>query len=57
VSITARLLRRYDENLRRLVGGLREYCRTRGFGYFFAQTSTPVEQLILTAMRRTGILR
>ncbi len=57
VSMTAGLLRRYDANLKALVGGLREYCRTRGFGYFFAQTTTPIEQIILTSLRRTGILR
>ncbi len=57
VSMTAGLMRRYDANLKALVGGLREYCRTRGFGYFFAQTTTPIEQIILTSLRRTGILR
>lgn len=57
VSITGGLLRRYDANLRALVGGLRDFCRARGLAYYFAQTSAPVEQLILTALRRTGILR
>ena len=40
-----------------LVGGLREYCRTRGLAYFFVPTSAPLEQVILTAMRRTRILK
>jgi uncharacterized protein (DUF58 family) len=57
VSITAGLLKRYDQNLKSLVGGLRDYCRTRGFAYFFVQTTTPVEQMVMTALRRTGILR
>lgn len=57
VSMTAGLLKRYDRNLKALVGGLREYCRARGLAYYFAPTSTPVEQVILTSLRRTGVLR
>ena len=57
VSITAGLLRKYETSLKSLVGGLREYCRTRGLAYFFVPTSAPLEQVILTAMRRTRILK
>ena len=57
VSITAGLLKRYEANLKALVGGLREYSRTRGLAYFFIPTSTPVEQVILNSMRRTGVVR
>ncbi len=57
VSITAGLLKRYDANLKSLVGGLRDYCRTRGMAYFFVQSGQPVERVILDAMRRTGVLR
>jgi uncharacterized protein (DUF58 family) len=57
VSITAGLLRRYEANLKALVGGLREYSRTRGLAYFFIPTSTPVEQVILNSMRRTGVVK
>ncbi|MBV8879104.1 MAG: DUF58 domain-containing protein [Planctomycetaceae bacterium] len=57
VSVTAGLLKRYDSNLKALVGGLREYCRSRGLAYFFVQSSHPVEQVILNAMRRTGVLK
>jgi uncharacterized protein (DUF58 family) len=57
VSITAGLLRRYEQNLKSLVGGLTEYCRTRGLAYFLAQSAHPVERVILNAMRRTRILR
>jgi hypothetical protein len=54
VSITAGLLKRYEANLKALVGGLREYARTRGLAYYFLQSSTPIEQVILNSMRRTG---
>jgi len=57
VSITGGLLKRYEANLKALVGGLRDYCRTRGLAYFFVQTSVPLEQVILTTLRRTRILR
>jgi uncharacterized protein (DUF58 family) len=57
VSITAGLLKRYESNLKALVGGLREYCRTRGLANFFVQSSHPVEQVILNSMRRTGVVK
>jgi len=57
VSITAGLLKRYETNLKSLVGGLREYCRTRGLAYFFVQSSHPVEQVILNSMKRTGVVK
>ena len=57
VSMTAGLLKRYARNLKALVGGLRAYCRARGLAYYFAPTSSPVEQIILTSLRRTGVLR
>jgi uncharacterized protein (DUF58 family) len=57
VSITSGLLKRYEANLKALVGGLREYCRTRGLANFFVQSSHPVEQLILNSMRRTGVVK
>jgi uncharacterized protein (DUF58 family) len=57
VSITSGLLKRYESNLKALVGGLREYSRTRGLAYFFIPTSTPVEQVIMNSMRRTGVVK
>jgi len=57
VSITSGLLKRYEANLKALVGGLREYCRTRGLACFFVQSSHPVEQLLLNSMRRTGVVK
>jgi uncharacterized protein (DUF58 family) len=57
VSITSGLLKKYQASLAALVGGLKEYCRTRGLAYFFVPTSMPLEQVILTTLRRTRILR
>ncbi len=57
VSITAGLLRRYEQGLKALVGGLKDYCRTRGLAYHFVQTSVPLEQVVLNALRQSGVLR
>src|SRR6185436_670959 len=57
VVISDFLLKRYEANLKALVGGLRDYARTRGLAYFFVQSSSPVEQVILNSMRRTGVVK
>lgn len=57
VSITAGLLKSYDAGLRSLVGGLKEYCRKRGLAYVFVPTSTPLEKVVLNALRAAGVLR
>ena len=57
VSITAGLLRRYEQGLKALVGGLKDYCRVRGLAYHFVQSSVPLEQVILNALRQAGVLR
>lgn len=57
VSITAGLLRRYEQGLKALVAGLKAYCRVRGLAYHFVQTSVPLEQVILNALRQAGVLR
>ncbi|MBI4563779.1 MAG: DUF58 domain-containing protein [Planctomycetes bacterium] len=57
VSITGGLLKRYDVNLRALVGGLRDYCRARGLSYFYAPSSQSLERILLDTFRRTGVLR
>jgi uncharacterized protein (DUF58 family) len=57
VSITAGLLRSYENALKALVGGLKEYCRKRGLAYVFVPTSTPLERVVLHALRGAGVLR
>ena len=57
VSITAGLLRSYENALKGLVGGLKEYCRRRGLAYVFVPTSTPLERVVLTALRGAGVLK
>lgn len=57
VSITAGLLKQYRQALGTLVGGLRAWCRARGVAYVFADTSVPVEQAVVSALRASGVMR
>jgi uncharacterized protein (DUF58 family) len=57
VSITSGLLKRYQQNLQALCGGLRDYCKTRGLVYFFVQSKAPLAPLILTSLRQRGVLK
>ncbi len=57
VSITAGLLRSYETALKALVGGLKDYCRKRGLAYVFVPTSTPLERVVLGALRSAGVLK
>jgi uncharacterized protein (DUF58 family) len=57
VSITAGLLRSYERALKSLVGGLQEYCRRRGLAYVFVPSDTPLERVVLGALRGAGVLR
>ncbi|HEX7898961.1 MAG TPA: DUF58 domain-containing protein [Planctomycetota bacterium] len=57
VSITAGLLRSYETGLKALVGGLKDYCRKRGLAYVFVPTSTPLERVVLSALRTAGVFK
>jgi uncharacterized protein (DUF58 family) len=59
VEITADLevLRRYDENLRAWRAEIESFCNGRGITYLFVDTSVPVEEFVLSTLRRRGVLR
>ena len=57
VSITAGLLRSYETGLKALVGGLKDYCRKRGLAYVFVPTTTPLEKVVLSALRSAGVFK
>jgi hypothetical protein len=59
VEITADLdvLRQYDENLRGWRSEIETFCSGRGINYIFADTSVPVEDFVLSHLRRRGVLR
>jgi uncharacterized protein (DUF58 family) len=59
IEITADLevLRRYDENLRAWREEIESFCNGRGITYIFIDTSVPVEDFVLSSLRRRGVLR
>jgi hypothetical protein len=57
VSITGSLLKKYQENLQALCGGLRDYCKIRGLVYFFVQTKTALAPLIMNSLRQRGVVK
>ncbi len=59
VEITADLeaLQRYQENLSSWRSEIESFCNGRGINYIFVNTATPVEEFILSQLRRRGVLR
>jgi uncharacterized protein (DUF58 family) len=59
IEITADLdvLRRYDENLRTWRDEIESFCNGRGINYIFVDTSIPVEEFVLSNLRKRGVLR
>lgn len=59
VEITADLdtLRRYHEHLAAWRTEVENFCSGRGIIYLFADTSVPVEDFVLSQMRKRGVLR
>ena len=59
IEITADLesLRRYEENLQQWRNEIETFCNGRGITYLFADTSVPVEEFVLSTLRRRGVLR
>lgn len=59
IEITADLdmLQQYHEQLDTWRNEIEAFCNGRGINYLFADTSMPVEDFILSQMRRRGVLR
>ncbi|HJZ50417.1 MAG TPA: DUF58 domain-containing protein [Roseiflexaceae bacterium] len=59
IEITADLevLRRYDQNLRAWRDEIESFCNGRAITYIFVDTSIPVEDFVLSTLRRRGVLR
>lgn len=57
VTISRALLNRYKQNLNAYCGQLQEYCSRRGITYLFTSTEVPFDQLVLTYLRKRGLLR
>jgi len=56
ISISPSLLREYQGAVGRFCGGLQGFCRRYGLDYIRTTTSTPFEDLVLSYLRRTGLV-
>jgi uncharacterized protein (DUF58 family) len=59
VEITADLdaLQRYQESLNAWRAEIESFCNGRGINYIFVNTATPVEEFVLSNLRKRGVLR
>ena len=57
ITVSAPLLKRYKENLRGFVGGLKEWCTRRGITYIFTTNQNPFDKLILNYLRERGLVK
>jgi uncharacterized protein (DUF58 family) len=56
VTVSAALLRSYQRQLSTWCNGLKDLCTKRGGQYILASSSDPVEAIVLTHLRRRGLL-
>lgn len=56
ITVSRALLNRYKQNLNSYCGRLNEFCTRRGVTYMLASTAVPFDQLVLTYLRRRGLL-
>lgn len=57
VSVTPKLLERYEQARTRYDHRLSEFCRSRQISLATTTTQTPFEQVVLDVLRRKGLLR
>ncbi|MBL9125313.1 MAG: DUF58 domain-containing protein, partial [Planctomycetaceae bacterium] len=57
VTISAPLLKRYQQTLNGFVGSIRDFCNRRGIAYLLANNQVPFEQLITSYLRQRGLVR
>jgi uncharacterized protein (DUF58 family) len=57
ITISAPLLKRYKDNLNAFVGGMKEWCTSRGITYIFTTNQYPFDKLILNYLRERGLVK
>ncbi|MCG8448350.1 MAG: DUF58 domain-containing protein [Pirellulales bacterium] len=57
VTVSAPLLKRYQQTLSAFVSGAQEFCSRRGMHYLLANNQMPVEELVASHLRRRGLVR
>ena len=56
ITVSRALINRYKATLEAYCRNLQDFCSKRGATYMFAGTSVPFDQLVLTYLRRKGLL-
>jgi uncharacterized protein (DUF58 family) len=57
ITISAPLLKRYKDTLNAFVGGLKEWCTSRGITYIFTTNQYPFDKLIMNYLRERGLVK
>ena len=57
ITVSRALLNRYKQNLQAYCAALKEFCARRGISYLFTGTDVPFDQLVLSYLRRRGLLK
>ncbi len=57
ITVSAPLLKRYQQTLASFVDGAREFCTRRGMNYLLANNQVPVDQLVASYLRKRGLVR
>lgn len=57
ISVSAPLLKRYQQTLAAFIDSAREFCTRRGMTYLLARTTQPVDQLVSGYLRTRGLIR
>jgi uncharacterized protein (DUF58 family) len=57
ITITRPLINRYKQNLQAYCAELQNYCTRRSVSYMFTSTAVPFDQLVMTYLRRRGLLK
>ncbi len=57
ITISAPLLKRYKDTLNAFVGGIKDWCTSRGITYIFTTNQYPFDKLILNYLRQRGLVK
>lgn len=57
ITVSAPLLRKYQQTLNGFVGSVQQFCAKRGMHYLLANNQVPVEELVAKHLRRRGLVR
>lgn len=57
VSVSPRLLERYQANLKSFLGEIRQFCSRRGIDHTVCSTAQDVDQLVASYLRSRGLVR